>query len=395
MKKLKYIDAVRGIAVLGVLMVHCGISNGTSSLFQNFVHSGARGVQLFYVASALTLFFSLENRKLTEKNQTFNFFIRRFFRIAPMYYIGIVYYGILVLHYGLGAQQWLGASKDLTVSTLVSNIFFIHGYSPYWINSIVPGGWSIAVEMTFYCFVPFLFNKIKNLNHAILFFAAAVIMKYVLQVVLYKLHLIADNELWTLYLNLYFPSQLPVFACGVILYFLIRTPQKDWYISPVLIVLLTLLFLFQMSTGFTLFTEHIVFSIGFVFLCFSLSKREFYVLVNPLTIYIGKISFSMYLVHFAVLNWMTFMEFDSFFSFVLFDNQLFHFGIRFVFLTIVSIIVSTVFYWLVEIPFQKLGKKLINRLEFSSVARTEFSNPVIKNSYEVTTNMTTKFRNMP
>jgi peptidoglycan/LPS O-acetylase OafA/YrhL len=39
--------------------------------------------------SAFTLFLSHDNRK-SECNPTMNFFIRRFFRLAPMLYIGIL-----------------------------------------------------------------------------------------------------------------------------------------------------------------------------------------------------------------------------------------------------------------------------------------------------------------
>lgn len=31
---------------------------------------------------------------------------------------------------------------------------FVHGFHPQSINSVVPGGWSIAVEMTFYAVFP-------------------------------------------------------------------------------------------------------------------------------------------------------------------------------------------------------------------------------------------------
>jgi peptidoglycan/LPS O-acetylase OafA/YrhL len=359
MKKFKYIDAIRGIAVLGVLMVHCGIGDDTSGFLVNFIGNGARGVQLFFVASSLTLFLSFENRKLGEKYYYINFFIRRFFRIAPMYYLGLIFYGIFVLHYSFGVQYWLGTSKNLTFVNFFANIFFVHGFNPDWINSLVPGGWSIAVEMTFYLLVPLFFKYIKNLNQALLFFMFSVILKYVLQVFLFKLNLVSDTEILTLYLNLYFPSQLPVFACGIFLYFLIKTPQNNWYISTSSLFFFTMMFLFQLTTGFILFTEHIVFSIAFVFLCYSLYLREFFILVNPITVYIGKISFSMYLSHFAILNFMYDFNFDVIQKYLGLNFEILQFLLRFIFLTVVSIIVSSIFYSFIELPFQNLGKKII------------------------------------
>ncbi len=56
MKKLDYIDALRGLAVLGVVIVHVnlyGRSNANHPLLDKVAAEGARGVQLFFMASAM------------------------------------------------------------------------------------------------------------------------------------------------------------------------------------------------------------------------------------------------------------------------------------------------------------------------------------------------------
>src|SRR5205823_5455354 len=88
-------DALRGLAILAVIMVHV-IQYGPDAKFFSgglisIVQHGARGVQLFFVASALTLWMSMSNRK-QKKHPTQSFYIRRLFRIAPMYYLGVAYY---------------------------------------------------------------------------------------------------------------------------------------------------------------------------------------------------------------------------------------------------------------------------------------------------------------
>jgi peptidoglycan/LPS O-acetylase OafA/YrhL len=103
----------------------------------------------------------MNRRNENEKHPKFNFFIRRFFRIAPLYYIGILYY---LWQDGFGSRYWLSDQELVTTANILSNIFFVHGFNPYWMNSVVPGGWSIAVEMLFYCIAPLLFVKIKNVS---------------------------------------------------------------------------------------------------------------------------------------------------------------------------------------------------------------------------------------
>lgn len=92
--KLQYIDFLRGIAILMVIVVHTNqySKNPHNVSLSRLTEYDARGVQLFFVLSAFTLYYSYHNRK-TEQTHVFrNFFIRRIFRIAPMYYLGIIYY---------------------------------------------------------------------------------------------------------------------------------------------------------------------------------------------------------------------------------------------------------------------------------------------------------------
>ena len=51
--------------------------------------TGQRGVQMFFLVSAFTLTLSHYNRR-QERRPTLNYAIRRFFRIAPMLYLGIL-----------------------------------------------------------------------------------------------------------------------------------------------------------------------------------------------------------------------------------------------------------------------------------------------------------------
>jgi peptidoglycan/LPS O-acetylase OafA/YrhL len=325
---------------------------GGGSLFKSIVNQGGKGVQLFFVASAFTLFFSLSKKKLTH-NVKYNFYVRRIFRIAPLYYLGIIYY---LMQDGLGPRFWLGDAPGITSWHIISNVLFLHGFDPYAMSSVVPGGWSIAVEMLFYCFVPFLFLRIKSLNQAIAFLMISILLNLFLYLLLNRLNLISDTRLWGNYLNLFFPSQLPVFACGIIMFFLITVPKTEWKINPGFILGLGLLFLLDLSLGFSVFFgSHILFSITFIAIGFALSRKEFKILVNPASVYIGKISYSMYIVHFAILHWLTQLNLINLMP----SNSIANYCLRFVFVLILSTFFATITYHLVEVPFQKLGAKLV------------------------------------
>ncbi len=230
--KLDYVDTLRALAILGVLLVHVNQSGliATPKIFSKIANEGARGVQLFYVASAFTIFLSLKNRAQKERHSVRNFFIRRFFRIAPMYYLGICYY---LYQDGFGPRQWLGDETHIASLNIASNFTFTHAFNPYWITSLVPGGWSIGVEMCFYAIVPFLFMRIKNTNQAFHFFIVTLLLRYALHIILIHLHPITDAWLWQAYLSLYFPSQLPIFALGILLYFVLIENKRGGGVSQV------------------------------------------------------------------------------------------------------------------------------------------------------------------
>ena len=56
-RRFDYLDALRGYAILSVIVVHASQYFGTDSspAAAQFLSQGARGVQLFFVVSALTL----------------------------------------------------------------------------------------------------------------------------------------------------------------------------------------------------------------------------------------------------------------------------------------------------------------------------------------------------
>ena len=363
--KLRFVDALRGLAIAGVLVIHCGQA-GTNKyplVIQTIIVNGAIGVQLFFVASAFTIFLTYASRYDKEINHTTNFFIRRFFRIAPMYYIGIIYF---LCQDGTGARYWLGDATHVSSWNILSNLLFIHSISPYWITSVVPGGWSIAVEVCFYCLVPYLFLRIRNLNQAFYLFLSLLLLRMILQTVFQHFPLIAFKRLWGEYLFFYPPDQLPVFACGIILYFLVRTQPREWHVDTFVIFVISLLVIGQLLTHTAfLLPVHIQFAMAFVVLGYALSKKEFSIVVNPVTVYLGKISYSMYLVHFAVLHWLVKFNFTDFVTHFPAINYM----IRLCCLTSLTVLVSSCTYHFIEVPFQNWGKSIVRRREHQQLRK--------------------------
>ncbi len=350
MKKLDYITVLRAAAILLVLSVHVSqIGTGLKFIhpyLQGMFNNGARGVQLFYLLSAFTLFLSFNNRHPNEKRPIRNYFIRRFFRIAPLFYLAIVYY--------LWQNTFVFSVKNIAVHFL-----FLNGFSPYTINSIVPGCWSIAVEVSFYSLLPFLFYRIKNIQQACIFTLVALCLRFVLFVLLNRYFSISDQQLWDDYLFYYLPNQLPIFGLGIILYFIIYGEAKTSF-SPKFLVISSLILAVGLSFQPGIFIPDI-FYFGIIFLIFTCSLHRYHpaILFNAPVLYIGQISYTLYLTHWAAIYFLNKYNLINIIPTGGEVGAICNFFINYGIVLLLSVFLSTILYYTIELPMQNLGRKVI------------------------------------
>ena len=363
-----FIDALRGLAVLGVIFAHCSQQiAGLPQWVQALSIQGSRGVQLFFVASALTLFLSINYRKPNESAPTTNFFIRRFFRIAPLFYVAIIFYTILD---GFAPRQW--APHGITWVHILATFTFMHAWHPTSITSVVPGGWTIAVEMTFYLFVPFLYSKIRRLYTALWATLLTLLASVAIRFVAIKLiaSVCPSSYLYLVkpFTFFWFPTQAPVFLLGIILYFLLKAHLDEVNrgktfsaekLSSLFLIVSGYLFLAFAFGSFTFIPHHFLYGIAFVLFSYSLARYPYSLFVNKIICYIGKISFSGYVWHFVPIRIMNK-------KMPVMLDLLPHAGTRFLiffFLTLIAtIVIASLSYHYIEVPGMRLGRIIIKKL---------------------------------
>ena len=307
-KKLEYINAVRGIAILLViiLQVSRAVVDDMSDTFNYICAKGSYGVQLFFVASAFTLYISYNSRSKSEGEYTDrNFFIRRFFRISPMYYLAALVYAVICYF-----VPRYNDNQALVIWKVVVNVFYINNLIPGTINYLPPGGWSVSVKMLFYLCLPFLFRKIRNFRAAVTWFLAITLASFILKLtiryLLIQLSIDYQNpENWFLYF--WFPNQAPVFFLGFALYFAIQKYRIQTAVNAYTALILSMLLMCSISRfmpeidPYHILPEHIIVSVFFAVNIFLMSQYDFKIFNNKFTRFLGEISFSLYLVHFIVV----------------------------------------------------------------------------------------------
>ena len=362
-QRYAYIDAMRGYAILLVIAVHS--SQYFSDLpyaVRTLADQGARGVQLFFVASAMTLCMSWQARN----DGSVPFYVRRFFRIAPMYYLSIPLF-LWVRGFGpsIYAPDGIGWRHVVMATT------FTHGLMPDTITSVVPGSWSIADEMMFYAIFPLLMLGLDRIRFvtAALAVMAAVWVCFGIQRNAYAYAMqIADpawRAAWGTFLYLWFVQQMPCFLFGMLAFkWMAEGRAVRW---PAMVVLLSVLAMVLVAFFPTLpyvGRGGLPTQYGFIFAIFALGLAHWqpWFLVNPVIGWIGKVSFSAYLVHLWVIS--------------TFPVPHANYAEAFAALTAITIAISSVTYLVIEEPFNQLGRRLAKRFRETNAEKEPASNLV-------------------
>jgi peptidoglycan/LPS O-acetylase OafA/YrhL len=291
------LDFLRGLAIAGVMAIHVSQSFPSNFHAVDFAFMcGWTGVNVFYFVSAMTMCL-MWTQRASEANPARKFYIRRFLRIAPLFWLAIPLY--LVVN-GTGpsanAPNGIGALQVILTAT------FLHGFWPDSVNSVVPGDWSIAAEMTFYLVFPLLITAFGARRHCYL---ALAILLHLVNVCLFKPLAFAlfsayygpghEAFVWNA-LHISFLNQLPVFLVGCALFFGLRDgfARSD---ATMLVAFIALSFAADRATGsheFNYLMINLVLG-GGVAGCIHLAIRW-----SPLEA-LGRNSYSMYLSHFAII----------------------------------------------------------------------------------------------
>jgi len=355
--KYEYIDNIRGIAILMVIFVHSSQEIVDLNWFLGACSKyGQMGVQLFFIASAFTLCLSWDSKR-PESFFLISFYIRRIFRIAPLYYIGILIYFLI------NSVLETNSTSNYTVVNLLANILFFHGgYQPA-NNNIVPGGWSIGTEMLFYFIFPMcfrLFNSFHVNGKAYLIPLAGVVVAQLYAIFLYmgSGEIIKNNSFS--YFNILI--QFQVFCLGMYLFF----SEKKWSLKVNLsgffvftLIAFTMWFL-VLYFKVNLLTSFVPLISGISFLFLFTAYKLGQIPSNQFLKKIGKLSFGMYVTHF-IFAWYI----PEYFLVPVLGN---HLSAELLFITIFftttvsAYYLSLVLFIYVEKPIIELGKKATHYL---------------------------------
>jgi peptidoglycan/LPS O-acetylase OafA/YrhL len=346
-KFLPGIHGLRAIAALSVLLFHQA-PNLSVPEFAGFIKNyGGFGVQLFFALSAFALAHSTHDR-MQKAGWVRSFALRRFFRIAPLFYTAIVCFLV---------YDYLVWGKIHTLSEIMLNVFFLHGFVPGIHESIVWAGWTIGVEMIFYAVFPVILSMLGSARGAAIFFllscvaSASIVAEFSTIPALSKTYP---------YMNII--RSLPSFAAGLCAFygyeFLIRKELRPIIIqASCAAVTLGLGYLAVKSPLAPFIPSEFIWSALFGVLCVWQSAAPGLIIASKPMQFVGERSYSVYLVH-AMIVFRLAPVYGSIYAAMPSSMSTLAYGVCVALGLTCVLVIANITYTFIEAPGMKFGSSL-------------------------------------
>ena len=296
-KYRKDIDGLRAIAVVAVIIFHLG-----------FLPFGYLGVDVFFVISGFLITKILFKEVVDGNFSIVKFYLRRIRRIIPL----VLFITLVALIIGI-LTMLPNDLENLAESLIATNLFgnnilqFITT-GDYWniLNEFKPlmHTWSLGVEEQYYFLYPLLFlffkkEKIKWILPSIVFLTLFSLILFIYQF----------DEQAKFYLIQYRFFELAIGGIGAIVFNRSLFKGKITLFFVIILVLL-------LSVNLNLSPDIRLILTAVVTLCILLSDNENYrfthfIMTNKSVIFIGKISFSLYMWHQLILAFSRYFVFET------------------------------------------------------------------------------------
>lgn len=278
MKKLliNNFDILRLLLAILVYFYHWNIltqQNISNSLF----HLGGYAVDMFFIVSGFLIFWSYDNDQKKK-----HFYIKRFFRIFPLYALLIM---IQTVFFIIVSDE----SFIEYIKYFISNILFLNFLShsvgntlnDLYVNAINGSLWTLKNEVIFYFLVPFIFAIYKKwgLYFLLILYGFSVVYMFLV------------DYIGIAKLLVQFPAQLRLFLVGVLLYILFENiKSKIMLVLVPLSIILMALFIDNIYFKFSIYP--ILLGVMVVFLVYFTKSIK----IN------FDFSYSFYVLHFPIIQ---------------------------------------------------------------------------------------------
>ena len=320
------------------------------------------GVQIFFLISGFSLFYGYFDHK-NDPGWIKKYIIRRFLRIAPLFYIMIVFWSVL-LFFNQGVLYSFG--EYLLNFTLLFNLV------PGVHISIVWAGWSIGVLFLFYLILPILIVAVRRLSVSLAVLVGSLFISSYYYDYISTLASFPES-----YGYMSIITQFPFFMMGIVCFFLIKKllVNEELFEKRVIKVIglglvvfgifIACILIWSTPTNIFLsqipfiYSEYYAWGIVLVCLLIGLILYPWKGVVNSVSKFLGNRSYSVYLFHPFLVS-LSVPVYNSIYGWI--GDLSLSFLISFIYTLIMIVIISSLTYKFIEQPAIKYGSSFILKI---------------------------------
>jgi peptidoglycan/LPS O-acetylase OafA/YrhL len=337
-KRLKELDALRGIAALMVLFFHYNLLLGAKSLA--IFKLGVTGVDLFFIISGFVIYMSL-----TKINHGLDFAINRISRLYPTYWICVTITFLFFCYYNF--DKFDIGYLILYFKNLTMFQFYLQA------KNIDESYWTLIVEMIFYLGILFLFYT-QWLKHLKIIGVALCCSLIILTQFFYHISIIRKIIYYIPLLQF-----IPLFFAGITFHE-IYIKKKKVLTQYIIIILCAFsqIMLFEFAGKSRYIISHLEYTMMIIiyfglFTLFVNNKLGF--IVFKISVFFGEISYALYLIHAYIAQ-------EIFIPYLVNDLQI-NFWIASLLITLpMVVLIASIITFYIEYPSVKWMKAKLKNL---------------------------------
>ena len=281
-QRIKELDALRGFAAISVVLFHYTMGN---PLLERYFVWGVTGVDLFFMISGFVIFFTLQTTRSGG-----DFLVSRFSRLYPIYWVCVSFTaGCMWLNTFLTGRE----QADL-LGTYGMNLTMLQHY--FHVENLEWTYWTLAVEWQFYLFMWALF-VLGQLRHIEWIGWAMLVLGGCFGTFLQGILPSVYETFKTYFLLL---GHFPLFLAGILFYklkFEGCTPMRCAQILACGVVQFCLFHHVGTSSWHLSDSRYAMALGGYFVVFFLLASGHLRFLVHKVPLYLGAISYPLYLTH--------------------------------------------------------------------------------------------------
>ena len=290
-----FIDALRGVAALSVVLFHIHAGSGAAvfsatlpQFVQTLLKHGYLGVQIFFVLSGFVIAYSLKNAKIDFAYFS-NFVLRRLIRLSPPYWaaIALVVFSRYVSNFFLADR----VAALPSWKQLLAHIFYLQNLLGLGNMSAI--FWTLCIEIQFYLIFCILLATAQRLHLIRTFYkqpeSSTILLTFgfaSLLVAAWPLGLVAKTLGAALFFPYFYMFLLGAFGCWA----LESKILNNYFIFYSFLIFTSAVINGRIDSIFTVLISVLIYLVG--------KKRRLQDWFNLRALqYLGQISYSLYLTH--------------------------------------------------------------------------------------------------